>query len=240
MSWLFSQALVAASSAANSSDGAPSAPSNTTPTPPAFLWRDKTTDAWTRFPSGMTCEPLTDDRGDALLTWFREGFLAPTTAPASTRTTAATITTESPWTCGDTWRALSVKWGRDLSSWKIVRDLFAEDLPASSLTLPQWGLMVDGELYQRKTLERLTSESDSGACSGRKYPTPRTRDWKGECRKRWGNRHSLPGALADVLGGAPPPPTFSEWLMGWPLAWTDLKPLATDKSPCAQQQHGDY
>jgi hypothetical protein len=35
-------------------------------------------------------------------------------------------------------------------------------------------------------------------------------------------------------------PTWVEWLMGWPLGWTDLKPLVTDKSHCVQQQPGDY
>ena len=34
-------------------------------------------------------------------------------------------------------------------------------------------------------------------------------------------------------------PTWVEWLMGWPLGWTDLKPLETDKSHCVQQKHGD-
>jgi hypothetical protein len=34
-------------------------------------------------------------------------------------------------------------------------------------------------------------------------------------------------------------PTWVEWLMGWPLGWTDLKPLATDKSLSVQQKHGD-
>jgi len=33
--------------------------------------------------------------------------------------------------------------------------------------------------------------------------------------------------------------TWVEWLMGWPLGWTDLKPLATDKSHCVQQPHGE-
>jgi hypothetical protein len=80
MSWLFSQALVEAYSEASSLDGRPSAPSNTMPTPQAFLSRDKTTDAWSRFPSGMTCEPLTEKRGEELLTWFRAVFLAPTLA----------------------------------------------------------------------------------------------------------------------------------------------------------------
>ena len=35
-------------------------------------------------------------------------------------------------------------------------------------------------------------------------------------------------------------PMWVEWLMGWPLAWTDLKPLEMDKSHFVQQQHGDY
>ena len=34
-------------------------------------------------------------------------------------------------------------------------------------------------------------------------------------------------------------PDWVEWLMGWPLGWTDLKPLETDKSHCVQQQHGE-
>jgi hypothetical protein len=33
-------------------------------------------------------------------------------------------------------------------------------------------------------------------------------------------------------------PMWVEWLMGWPLAWTDLKPLATGKSHCVRQQLG--
>ena len=33
-------------------------------------------------------------------------------------------------------------------------------------------------------------------------------------------------------------PTWVEWLMGWPLGWTDLKPLETDKCHSVQQQPG--
>jgi len=35
-------------------------------------------------------------------------------------------------------------------------------------------------------------------------------------------------------------PTWVEWLMGWPLGWTDLKPLEMDKSHCVQQQLGEF
>ena len=31
-------------------------------------------------------------------------------------------------------------------------------------------------------------------------------------------------------------PPWVEWLMGWPIGWTDLKPLETDKSHSVQQQ----
>jgi hypothetical protein len=44
--------------------------------------------------------------------------------------------------------------------------------------------------------------------------------------------------LVDPTSGSLNPP-FPEWLMGWPPGWTDLKPLATDKSHCAPQQHGE-
>jgi DNA (cytosine-5)-methyltransferase 1 len=34
-------------------------------------------------------------------------------------------------------------------------------------------------------------------------------------------------------------PTWVEWLMGWPIGWTDLKPSEMDKSLYALQQHGE-
>jgi hypothetical protein len=34
-------------------------------------------------------------------------------------------------------------------------------------------------------------------------------------------------------------PMWVEWLMGWPLGWTDLKPLEMDKSHCVQQPLGE-
>jgi DNA (cytosine-5)-methyltransferase 1 len=43
--------------------------------------------------------------------------------------------------------------------------------------------------------------------------------------------------LADQVGGQLNP-NWVEWLMGWPTGWTDLKPLETGKSHCAQQQRG--
>ena len=35
-------------------------------------------------------------------------------------------------------------------------------------------------------------------------------------------------------------PPWVEWLMGWPIGSTDLKPLETDKFLQWQQQHLEY
>ena len=44
-------------------------------------------------------------------------------------------------------------------------------------------------------------------------------------------------SMASRVGGKLNP-TWVEWLMGWPLGWTDLKPLEMDKCHCVQQQLG--
>ena len=49
------------------------------------------------------------------------------------------------------------------------------------------------------------------------------------------NEPSLSSRVGGTLN-----PMWVEWLMGWPLGWTDLKPLETDRFQQWQQQHGDY
>lgn len=65
------------------------------------------------------------------------------------------------------WRGLSVKYDRATCGWKTHHCLFQEDLPESSVTLPNWGLMRDGELWERTTPALPTGESGSGY-----WPTP--------------------------------------------------------------------
>jgi hypothetical protein len=72
----------------------------------------------------------------------------------------------------------------------------------------------------------------------RKCATPTARDWRsGKASQATMDRNSRP--LSEQIGGSLNP-TWVEWLMGWPLGWTDLKPLATDKSHSAQQLHGGF
>ena len=241
MSWLFSRALVAEYSAANCSAGEPSVPSNTTPTPQAFLWRDKTTDALKRFPSGMTCEPLTDDRGDELLTWFLEGFHAQTLAPLGEEQESKAEDRD----CGAKWRGLSVRFNRDSSSWKTAHCLLGEDLPWSSVILPKWGMMLAGELWERTTSPLLTSATASGL-----WRSPTARDWKNarnptKCDANGGYRQtSLAEQLCNKNGATVAErngqvtPEFCEWLMGFPCVWTESAPLAMPKFQQCHYSHG--
>ena len=72
-------------------------------------------------------------------------------------------------------------------------------------------------------------------------PTPNARDWKDG--KTAGNRKSPGlGVVAhqlDTQTGGQLNPTWVEWLMGWPLGWSELKPLEMDKSHYVQLPHGE-
>ena len=43
-----------------------------------------------------------------------------------------------------------------------------------------------------------------------------------------------------MRGGGKLNPEWVEWLMGWPIGWTELKPLAMDRWQQWQQQHSLY
>ena len=64
-------------------------------------------------------------------------------------------------------------------------------------------------------------------------PTPTCQDAKNNGSQSQKERNTPP--LNAVVGGALNP-TWVEWLMGWPLGWTDLKPLETGKYRLWRQQ----
>jgi DNA (cytosine-5)-methyltransferase 1 len=57
-------------------------------------------------------------------------------------------------------------------------------------------------------------------------------------RIKLGKQVGLTMAVKENKGGGTLNPTWVEWLMGWPLGWTDLRPLETDKYQQWLQQHG--
>jgi hypothetical protein len=302
MSWHFSRALVAASSGERSSGGEPSAPLSSTPTP-AMCWSPgKTTDAFRPSRSGMMCEPLTGDRGADLLTWCLEVSRARTSPPPARAPGSAVLALDS----GERWHALLVKFDPASCGWKTARCLWEEGLDWSCLTLPRWGSLHDGELWERATPGLPTGGNASGLWPtpraseagpdfaklsrsktgislqtavamwptpraanpgsrpngkggkilaeevaiaeglrerGQTFATPKSRDWKGQSQR---GIHAPGDALPNMDRGDGKPvggslnPTWVEWLMGWPLGWTDCAAPATAKYQEWRQWHGGF
>jgi hypothetical protein len=233
MSWLYSQVLVAEYSEANSLAGAPSALSSASPTPQAYSSPDRMT-AFSRLSRfGMTFAPLTDDHGEAVLTWFLAGFLAKTSA----RQGKERALTEPEADFGARWLESFARWDRATSSWKTPQCSLLADLDVFSETWPRWGMMRAGECSEQSMPVRTTNEKESGL-----WRSPCARDWKGTtANTTYDQGRAQYIQLTEggsVSGTIYPNPITYEALMGWPLGWTDLKPLETDKFRQWQHSHG--
>lgn len=108
--------------------------------------------------------------------------------------------------CGNTWRELSVRYDRDASSWRTHRSLWDEDLSACSLTLPKWGSMRDGEIW-----ELMKSERPTGATACGWLPTPTRTDANG--RTYYYSRGDKTKAVPSLLGVVKllPTPAATDW-----------------------------
>jgi hypothetical protein len=78
-------------------------------------------------------------------------------------------------------------------------------------TQPEWKPIRNSGHTASYTLNQAVRDS---------YPTPQSRDWKGKSQRGTveGNRDCLPNIVDGTLN-----PQFVEWLMGYPLAWTDTR-----------------
>lgn len=111
-----------------------------------------------------------------------------------------------------------------LSLSKIPRYCGRADLALCCETLPRWGMMQDGECWELATLKRPTFGSESGF-----WPTPSGVKDRGHCVgaiSEWGgSSNRFRGTELRNLRC----PDFEEWMMAWPVSWTELTPLETDK-----------
>ena len=284
MSWLFSQALVEEFLEENCLDGEQSAPLSGSNTQQAYCAPDKMTGFSRLSRFGMTYKPLTESRGEELLTLYRAGFPAKTSQLQG----GGLDLMEKNQECGEKWHGLLARFDLNMHLWRTAQCSLLEDLNESLQTLPQWGMTVGGELYLLPTLVQTTNEKESGlwltpstvdiptrsAASMKKrleyrkkigrngvgagclseqvewsgtgepigyitketWPTPTAHMAKETNAPSEANRNEP--SMASRVGGSLNP-VWVEWLMGWPLGWTDLKPLATDKSHSVQQQLGE-
>lgn len=295
MSWHCSRALVVEFWAGHYLDGDVSAQLNTTPMPVAYYWPDKTTEHSRLSRFGMTSEPLMEDLGEELLMWFREVFLAKTSALPAKVTDSTANAVDS----GRKWQGWFAKYDRDSSSWRTPQHSLLGGLDEFLETWPRWGSMRNGVSYLRQTAALPTCESASGfwqtpvaddaverkagkwnsrgepklsaqvilwptptvcgnynrkgasktsgdglATAVRMWRTPNASDaskWSKQTLEerlekgqqiRLNTQVSPDGSQAGLLN-----PNWVEWLMAWPIGWTDLNPLGTDRLVEWQQQH---
>ena len=299
MGWLISRALMAdfenshcsrepaaESSGGTSSDGGQSVPSSETPMPQAYLSSGRTKEFSRLSRSGMTFAPLTDGLGEDVLMWCLAASRAKTSPPPE----EGQESTGSGLDSGVRWRESFRRFDPVTSSWRTHRCLFDEALPASSVTLPRWGMTVGGVLWGRLTPGLPTSGIEYGlwptptAAEAGKIPVqanygqiglnnhPRIRGpvlrepmeksrpatWPTpcaseglDCGTNWASLAAVDkgGRIARRMAtrGGPETqqspaaqlnPNWVEWLMGWPIGWTDLGPLATDKFRQWLRWHG--
>jgi DNA (cytosine-5)-methyltransferase 1 len=172
----------------------------------------------------------------------------------------AGIDGENP-ACGSTWPESLAKFDPNTCSWKTAQRLLFEDSTESLETFPRWGLMRDGELWALSTPEHLTEENRIWIVAhsdNRRTEQQSQRSERGGPRQqRRRQQRDAGGQFQSLTRGcrcSPTPtckmrrttalasPTFErgswslepdwvEWLMGWPIEWTDLRCLGNGQVP---------
>lgn len=203
---------------------------------------------------GMTSQHLTPLRGAESRRWFAEAFLAKTSAQP-TQPQKESLANAAD--CGKKWPEWFARWDRDSSLWKTRQCSLVGDWELFSETWPNWGMMQDGASYPLPTLAPHISESEFGY-----LPTPdaslgmkagmEAADFVSSFRKAAGETRPSGAAIGSSLRWHPE--FIHEWqrtggelnaqwteaLMGWPIDWTDLRPLETVKFQSWLQLHGDF
>ena len=248
MTWIFSKALMEACeslpsspeqageySGESCSGGEPYAQLNVKPTRHKFWRNDKTMDHSNLSRFGLTLRLLTDDHGEAVLTSFLADFPVRTSAlPVKGK--------EYPGAdrgCGRTKPGLLAKYDPVTHTLRTAQKSLIEDSTLLSVILPRWGTLQNGGVYQAATAGPFTSVTDFGYS----LPTIVKAEYKGTSKKRYkGSPHFRGAKMSEGLRTCETDPaflnpSFAEIVMGWPLGWTELEPLATGRFREWQQRH---
>jgi len=184
--------------------------------------------------SGTMSAPSMEDRGEEQLTLFAEA------SPAKTSVQQVRVQ-ELPEHVQDFGRSTQeslMRYGLSMSLPKTHHCFALGDLELSSKTWPKWGTMQDGACWELGTSVRPIKEIGCGYT----LPTPVCNPSKrkltnGKSLSAKGVRYGI--SMYQICGGNPDP-QLEEWMMGWPLGWTDLKPLEMDKFQQWQHLHSRF
>ena len=205
------------------------------PIPETSCSHDKQTDTCPTSPSGTMWLPSTEIPGEEQLTFFVEDSPAKTSVrqePTITSTVSNSDSMERNLASGDTWLGSLWRCGLDLRLLKTHPISELRDLSPSSKTLTRWGITQGGLSLGVDMSVLTTTETECGY-----LPTPTCHNAKegaypAEFRRRT-------PTLAAQIGGKVNP-DWNESRMGWPIGWTDLKPLAMGKIVEWQQAHSIF
>lgn len=217
MSYLFSRALVEACLLPASLGGIRSALLNLISTKDAFLFSDKTTDCYPLSPCGMTFVRLTRELGGEALISSLEDSLAKRTARQQPGKTPRMIFG----------RKCSGLWQMQLPGTYLPRTYQKKQSTQRATTSRRWVTKQKQFPFPRKTWVQTTFGSGTGYlhtpttqgnyCADSMQKHPSCREWR------------------KVFGKVTP--ENHEWLMGWPIGWTDLRPLETGRFRLWLYQH---
>ena len=268
MSWLYSQALVEEYLGENFSDGEQSALLSGSNTQQAYCAPGKMMGFSRLSRFGMTYKHLTESRGEELLTLYLAGFHAKTSAQQE-KVQESTVSAQEcgeKWRASFTKYDPDLRlWKTHQCSLLGDLELFSETWPQWGLmrdgecweqrTLEQTTRGTESGLSEQTwptprscsaMAATITPESAwnekrnpnlETIVGQRMFPTPTAHNAK-ECNSPSEKNRNTP-TLATHAGGKLNP-MWVEWLMGWPLGWTDLKPLEMDKSHSVPQQLGKF
>lgn len=218
MSWLFSQALVEACLPRTFLASEQSARLSLIGTADAFSYSDRMTDTYdphSRY--GMTFVPLTADRGAALLISSLEAFLAKRSALPQREITPPTIFGRK---CAESWQM-------SLPGTCLPKTLAELQSTKRQTTLSRWVTKPEQYPLARKTWVLTTF----GPAIGYLH-TPTTKaNYCAASMQKWAGCRAWRQVFGEVI------PEFHEHLMGWPIGWSDLQPLATVRFQQWRQQH---
>ena len=240
MSWHYLRELEGESLQDICSDGEPCVPLKSRTTHAEFYCNGKLMDSYLDSLSGMTSAHSMEDHGEAK----SKSSAVDSHVLISVQQEKAQALMEKTQDSGEKWHGSFVKYSPDTCSWKTHQCSLLGDLEEFSETWPAWGLMRNGECWERQKLVQSTSEIESGL-----WGTPTTsQDFKPVRKLTPSEANGTHGViLVGSIGKEHPhligrylKPLVTEYLMGWPIGWTDLKPLEMDKSHCVQPQHGEY
>lgn len=192
-----------------------------------FSCNGNATESSQNFQSGTTCELSTASRGAEKLTAYAEASHAKTYLAQEKERESK----EREADCGLNLQESLAKFDPVTHLWRTRQCSLFEGLDECLETFPKSGIMQDGVLWELTMSEPRTSERE---CGFWRIPTPLASDGKNNNvrylrNSKFGARiHSVPYWILKNYNMRCTP-TMSEWLMGYPISWTDSAPLAMDK-----------